>query len=176
MDKKFKREVWIGVAVILGSIILFLVASALISDQMATTSKQVADGRALIAKRADLLANLAEIKNNTSEAAAYQQKINNLLPSQEQLLNFPQILGSLASAHGVSFSFSFRGTPTLPKGTSPGMAGFTLDTSGSLDALNLFLNDIEVKATRFLISIDSLDLSQSGSGYALNIQGQVFFQ
>lgn len=176
MEKKFKKEVWIGTTVILGSIVIFLVASTLLSNQMAATSQQVADGRATIAKRSDLLANLAEIKNSSSEAAAYQQKINNLLPSQEQLLNFPQVLGSLASAHGVSFSFSFRGTPTLPQADSPGVAGFTVDTSGSLDALSLFLNDIEAKATRFLISIDGFDLSQSGSGYALNIQGRVFFQ
>lgn len=176
MDKKFKKEVWIGVGAILGSIIIFLVASTLLSDQMAATSQQVAAARATIAKRADLLANLAEIKNTSAEAFKYQQKMNNLLPSQEQLLNFPQVLSSLASAHTVSFSFSFRGTPTLPQGSSPGVASFSLDTGGTLDALKLFLNDIEVKATRFLISIDGFDLSQGGSNYTLNIQGRVFFE
>lgn len=176
MEKKFKKEIWIGVGMILGSIAIFIAASTLLSGQMAVMSRQIAAARVAIAKRADLLANLAEIKSTSVEAAAYQKKINSLLPSQEQLLNFPQALAPLASARGVSLSFSFSGTPTLPQSDSPGVATFTLDTSGTLDALELFLNDIEARATRFLISIDGFSLFQGGSGYALNIQGRVFFQ
>jgi len=176
MEKKFKKEIWIGVGAILGSIIIFLIASTFLSGRMAEMSQQISSARATIAKRAELLANLAEIKNTSAEAAAYQQKMNNLLPPQEQLLNFPQALSSLAAAHNVSFNFSFRGTPTLPQGSSAGIAVFSMDSSGSLDSLELFLNDIEVKATRFLISIDGFDLSQSGAGYALNIQGRAFFR
>lgn len=176
MEKKFKKEVWIGVGLILGSIAIFLVASTLLSDQMAAMSKSVAEGRVRIAKRAELLGNLAQIKTMGSEAAIYQQKMNSILPSEEQLLNFPQILSSLASTRGVSFSFSFRGAPTKPQGTSPGVVAFTLDSSGSMDALDLFLNDIEPKATKFLISIDSFNLSESGQDYAINIQGRAFFR
>ncbi len=176
MENKFKKEIWLGVGIILGSIIIFLVASTLLSDQMAASSQNIAKARTAIAKRADLLANLANIKNTSDEADIYQKKINSLLPSQEQLLNFPQALGALATAHSVTFTFAFRGTPTLPTATVPGVAEFTMDSSGSLDQLKLFLNDIEVKGSRFLLSIDTFDLSQSASGYSLNIQGRSFFQ
>jgi Tfp pilus assembly protein PilO len=176
MDNRFKREIWLGVGIILGSIIIFLVSSTLFSDRMAASSQKISSTRMEIAKRTDLIVNLANIKNTSAEAEIYQQKMNSLLPSQEQLLNFPQALGALATAHGVTFSFSFRGTLTLPTALTPGVAGFSMDTNGTLDQLKIFLNDIEAKASRFMLSVDTFDLSQTATAYSMSIQGRSFFQ
>ncbi len=176
MQKSFKRELIIGISVIAGSILAFLLVSGYMTNNLSVLADNIAASRFLLAKRAELLENLADIKKSSSEATLYKQKMDALLPTQEQLLNLPQILNGLASAHGVSFSFSFRGTPTLPQGGSPGSIIFAMDSSGSLDALLLFLNDIEPKATRSILSLDNFDLTKVDQGYHLVAQGRAFFQ
>lgn len=177
MGKSFKREVIFGISVIVGAIAVFFVGSSLLSKAIGDLSGGIAASKALLAKRSELIANLAEIKRSSQEVAIYRQKMNALLPVQEQLLNLPQALQNSASAHGVSLSFSFRGTQVLPQAGTAGTAGFSLDSSGKLDNLMLFLNDIEPGATRNIISIDSYDLSKvSEENYHLVLQGRAFFK
>ena len=176
MEKSFKREFILGICLIAGSILAFLGVSSYFSGRLSDLATNIATSRFLLAKRAELLENLADVKRSSSESAAYKQKIDALLPTQEQLLNLSQVLSGLAAAHDVSFSFSFKGAPTLPQPTVPGSIAFAMDSSGDLNSILLFLNDIEPKSTRFILSFDSFDLSKLDQGYHLVAQGKAYFQ
>ncbi|TSC59496.1 MAG: hypothetical protein LiPW15_801 [Parcubacteria group bacterium LiPW_15] len=177
MEKSFRKDVIVGICIIVGTITLFFVGSALFSGAISELSTNIAASKVFLLRRAELISNLADIKKSSQEVSLYAQKMNSLLPMQEQLLNLPQALQSSASAHAVTFSFSFRGVPILPQTNAAGIAAFSLDSSGKLENLLLFLNDIEPKATRYIISIDTFDLSQVGEGnYHLVLQGRAFFQ
>lgn len=176
MEKSFKRELILGICLIAGSILAFLGVSSFLSGKLSEIATSITTSRFLLAKRAELLENLADIKKTSSEANTYKQKIDALLPTQEQLLNLPQALNGLASAHKVSFSFTFKGTPTVPQASSPGWIAFAMDSSGDLNSILLFLNDIEPRSTRFILSIDNFDLSKVDQGYHLVAQGKAYFQ
>lgn len=177
MEKTFKKDVIIGICIIVGTIAVFFVGSSVISGVISDLSDKIIASKTFITRRAELISNLADIKKSSQEVSLYKQKMNALLPMQEQLLNLPQALQSSATAHAVTFSFSFRGTPTLPQATTAGVANFSLDSSGKLENLLLFLNDIEPNATRYIIGIDNYDLSQVGDeNYHLVLQGRAFFQ
>lgn len=177
MRKIFKRDLLLGTGIIVGSIILFFVASNLLLGRMDALSGDIAASRILIARRAELLSSLADIKKLSSDAEVYRKKIGELLPSQDQLLVLPQVVNELAFSHNVSANFSFSGAPSLPQTGFPGSVDFSLNANGSLSDLLLFLGDIEPGAIRFLISIEGLDFSSSGSGnYNLTLNGKAFFQ
>lgn len=177
MEKDFKKEVIIGVGIIVGTIAAFFVFSAIMSSNLGGLSDKIIASKAILARRAELITNLAEIKKSNQETALYKQKINALLPPQEQLLNLPQALQGSATSHGVTFSFSFQGAQTLPQANFPGLAPFSIDSSGKLEALLLFLNDIEPNATRYMIGIDNFDISRvDQDNYHLVLQGKAFFQ
>lgn len=177
MFKGFRREVWIGTGLIVMSLGIFFAVSVVASSRIEELSAKIESSRLALAKRAELLGNLAAIKTSAPEAAAYAQKIDSLLPSQEQLLNFPQTLGAQAAARKVSFNFSFQGAPNAPAGSSPGSAPFSIDITGSLDSLLLFLNDSELKTTKYLYALDSFDLTRSDAGdYRISARGKAFFK
>ena len=177
MDKSFKLNVWIGVGIIAGGILLFFLLGAYLSGRIEGKSDAIAADRLVIAKRAELFANLAELKNRSAEVAKYRQKIDALLPSKDQLFSFPQTLNGLAIIHKISLNFSFKGAPIPPKTDFPGTANFSMDMNGSLENIALFLDDVEINATRFLIGVDSFDLVNiSGTEYRLSAQARVFFK
>ncbi len=177
MGKNFKKEVIIGICIIVGAITVFFVGSAIVSGAISKLSDEIVASKVFLSRRAELISNLAEIKKSSQEVSIYKQKMNALLPMQEQLLNLPQALQGSATAHAVTFSFSFRGTPTLPQANTAGVVTFSLDSSGKLENLLLFLNDIEPGATRYIIAIDNFDLSRTNEdNYHLVLQGRAFFQ
>lgn len=177
MAKSFKNEVIVGICIIVGAIAIFFVVSAIMAGTVGDISGKIIAAKALLARRAELVSNLAQIKKAASEVGAYGQKMSALLPPQDQLLNLPQALQSSASAHAISFSFSFRGTPTVPQPTVAGIATFSADASGKIDNLLLFLKDIELSSTRYIIGIDNFDLSRvDADNYHLVFQGRAFFR
>jgi len=137
--------------------------------------KIVAD-RALTSQKTTALASLAGLKKDMVQAEVYKRAMDKMLVTQDQLIDFPRWLDSLARARQVVFNFSFVGDSVKPQGNSPGYIGFNLDAEGRFDNLTAFMKDVELKAPGFLVSLDSIGLNVSGSGYRISSGGKVFFR
>ena len=177
MKKVFGRNVILGIGLILVSIIVFFVASNILVGQMEALSADISASRAFIARRAELLSNLANIKNLAPDTDLYRKKINELLPTRDRLLRLPQAMADIAYSRNVTLTFTFGGSQIPPQENFPGVANFSLMANGSFKDLLLFLGDIEPGAIQFLIGVENLDFAMASAGnYNMSLGGRAFFQ
>jgi len=176
MFDNFRKEVRKGILVILASVVVFGVSFYFFSKSLNSVTNDIVSDRLLIAKNSGVLENLAELKRGDQEAVHYQKAMEKLLVPKDQLLQFPGWLDGLARVRQVGLNFSFSGAEVAPQENYPGYINFSLDMTGSINALTSFLEDIELQPTRFLANLDSFEVTKSDSGYRITSSGKVFFK
>ncbi len=77
--------------------------------QLGSISAKIAREKGFMAQRTDAVGLLAELKKVAPEAEPYKQAMDSLLPTQDQLLDFPRYLDALAKNYSLSVSFNFQG-------------------------------------------------------------------
>ena len=177
MQKGFRRDVIMSVALVLGA---FLVAGSVLAwsaASMRDTVTAIMQKRAALeqyGKTVDLLANL---KKMAPQITSYEEKMNLLLPRKDDLLAFSPWLDGVSRVNNVAIgAFAFQGA-TMPAGeTEAGHLGFTLDASGTHEKVSQFFRAIELRSNKFLVQIDSLDLTESGGVARARAKGRVFFR
>jgi hypothetical protein len=174
MKDGFKRQMLLNFGIIFVAIAAATVGLYVLSGDLAAQAQKIIVDKALINKQTAILGILANLKSDAPVAARYADAMKKLLPIHDDLINFPQWLTALGRAHDVSVSFSFRGDNTAATDAVAGTDGFTLGASGSATNLIAFLQDLEVKASGFLLSIDTFDLVGDSGGYRLSAQGRLF--
>jgi hypothetical protein len=172
----FKRHVWIGVGIIAGSMVVFGVAFYILAGNIQKQADAITVGRNTIANQSALINSYSNLKENAAAAAAYQAAMDKLLATQDNLIAFPSQIDGIARNDGVDMTFSFQGDPVPASLNTAGYVGFKLDVTGPLSGIIVFLKNIESSAPILLLKIDTFDLAQSGSGYALAATGRVFFK
>lgn len=177
MTNEFKKELMLGLGIIIASLIGFFVIFGQFENKLATLSTSVSSAQANINHKAQLLADLAELKRNSGKADEYKRKMESLLPDRDQLYNYERYLENLAVPRKLNFNFAFQGEPVASTPTAPGSATFNLDISGSMDSVLLFMKDAEIGTTRNIMSIENFDLVRdSGDVYRLQISGKTYFR
>lgn len=177
MQKYFRREVIISAVVVGGGALLFAGLFYWFVHDLTSRGEKILVDRGLIAKRAEAIGVLAQLKRDAPAATAYQKSIDLILARQDELLlDFRQWLEGLARAHSLNMTFRFQGSEVLPQENTPGYAPFILNIGGTLDNILSFTQDIEGRASRFLVSIEGFDLQEGSDGYTLSTQGRVFFR
>jgi hypothetical protein len=175
-QKNFKRSLWLGIGIITVSIIVFGVAFYILAGDIASSTNAIISGRDEITEQSAFINSYSSLKENASAVSAYQGAMDQLLASQDNLISFPSQLDGVSRNDNVTIAFSFQGDPVPATSKAPGYVGFHLDVAGSLGNLTAFLKDMESSAPILLSKIDTFDLSQNGPGYALAIDGRVFFR
>ena len=177
MDKKhFKKRVWIGIGVIILSTIVFGTAFYILTGNIQEQTSAITKGQSDIENQSALVNSYSNLKENASVAAAYQAAMGKLLGTQDNLIAFPAQIDGIARSDGVDEVFAFQGDPVPGTKNALGYVVFKLNATGSLGNITTFLKDIEVSVPILLSEIDSFDLTQSGSNYALAAAGKVFFK
>ncbi len=167
---------WIGISIIAGSMIVFGAAFYFLANNIQQQANAVAQSRDNITNQDALINSYTDLKENAQAAATYQTAMDKLLATQDNLIAFPSQVDGIARNDGVDLVFSFVGDPVPAGAGTVGYVGFKLNATGSSDNLTAFLKDIELSAPILLSKIDSFDLTQSGSNYALDARGKVFFK
>ena len=175
-QKDFKKQLWFGVGIIVGSMVVFGVAFYIFAGNVKSSTDAIVRGRNDIIEESTFINSYSNLKENAPAVAAYQVAMNQLLAAQDNLIAFLSQLEGLSRNDNVTVSFSFVGDPVSATPTAPGHVGFHLEATGSLSNLTEFLKDMEASAPILLSEIDTFDLSQNGSGYALTADGKVFFR
>lgn len=175
MKDEFKKYAWTGFAVIFCEVIVVAGAFYFLMGDIASRSNAIAATRVLVAQKNSSLAAFAEIKKDTAEAATYETAMDKLLPAQNDLINFPQWLQNFAATFNVTTNFLF-GETVAATPSAPGSIGFSLTAQGSEGDTLSFLKNLESQAPGFLLSFDSVNLTESGSGAKVVVTGEMFFK
>ena len=171
-----RKQLIVSFSIIVASVIIATILLYVLAGRIALESQKIQADRGISSQETGVLAVLAELKDAAPQAATYQAAINQLLPSQDDLIGFGDWVNAAANANQVSASFSFQGNPVAPTDMTPGQSAVSLQVNGSLDGITTFLKDIEATSPGFLVQIPSFDLSTSGGGYRLTAPAILFFQ
>lgn len=172
----FKRRFWIGVGIIAASMVIFAATAFFVGGDIGAAANAITTARSRAAEQSAMITAYTGLKADAATAATYQTAMDKLLSSQDNLIGFPSQINNIAHNDGVDLTFTFNGNPTLSTGGSPGSIGFTMNAIGSLSNIITFIGDVESNAPIMLSRIDTFDLTQGGSNYALAATGRVFFK
>lgn len=176
MKNSFNRYLWISFGMILGIVVITTVAFYFLVGDITLRSNVISANRALIAEKNNSLVTFAEIKQDSAQAAEYKTAMDKLLPTQKELINFPQWLQNVAVSYSVTANSSFATDMTPASSTAPGTIGFSLTAEGGNDNVISFLRNLESQAPGFLLSFNSFNLSQNGDDAKVVVGGNVFFR
>lgn len=176
MILSFRRQLIISFLIIIASVAVATAALYFLSGDIVTQVAKVKTDRALIDQQSGALDVLADLKEEAPQAAAYQSSIDQILPTQDDLIGFGDWLNKIAAIDQVSANASFGGSLQPPTDMAPGQSTFSLEVDGSLPNIISFLNDIEAKAPGFLLQITAFNLAENGTTDRLTAQVNIFFR
>ena len=116
---------------------------------------------------------LSFLRSDFEKAKTEKQFLENILPRQDELLNFSRDLNSLAKQNNLQLAFSF-GSQKEGDQSSPGYINFNLIIAGALTNWLKFFDDLE--KSRYLVSFSGVQILSNGKEHQLNINGKVFSQ
>ena len=110
-QKNFKRQVWVGIGIVAGSMVIFGVAFYVLVGQYSKTGRCHHGQPRSIATQSALINSYSNLKANTAVAATYQAAMDKLLASQDNLISFPSQIEGVARNDGIDVAFAFQGDP-----------------------------------------------------------------
>jgi len=176
MGDYFKRNFRIGFIIVLGS---FLVAIFLIGWLGRTTrslAEDVSSKRYLANQQLGITETIALLQRDKNNSLDYIERAKFLIPARDELFEFSNWLSRQAATLEVGIDFKFDGSEIEPQDDSLGYAGFLLTLNGTADSLTSFIENLELKSTRFLLEFGTFSLSEKGGKYQMSLRGQVFFR
>ncbi len=176
MKDTFKRQLWLSIGIVAGSIVVASVAFYVLSVSLSDEASKIVLDRATIDTQTSALGSLASLKSDAPQAARYELAMRSLLPDQYKIVGFGQWLSAIGAKHAVLTSFSLQGAITPAGKGVAGTAGFSMNAEGSHDAIIAFLKDLESEAQGFLLSLDTFDIAKSGDHERITARGVLFFQ
>lgn len=176
MKNKFRRSVLVSSSIVLASFAVFSVGLYFASNNLSKEAEQVVINKDLLGRRTRILESLAELKRAAAEAELYQAQMDLLLPTQDQLIDFPRWLEGLARVHGAKVAFAFKGGGAEPTERSAGFTPFTLRVEGTYGNIVEFLKEFEIQSQRFLLTLEGVELVRSGNIHQFSTEGRVFFK
>ncbi len=176
MKNGFKKYAWISFGAVFGAIAITGAAFYFLAGDIASRSSAIAADRTAIAQQDNSLAAFTEVKGDAVQAAAYQTAMDELLPTSNGLIDFPQWLKNFAATYNVTDNFAFGDIITVITRYVPGEIGFSLTAQGSEIGVFSFLENLESKAPGFLLEFDSVNFTENGSSSKAVIGGKMFFK
>ncbi len=116
---------------------------------------------------------LSSLRGDFEKAKIERQFLENILPQQDKLINFPRELNVLAKQNNLQLAFAF-GSQKESEEAIPGYISFNIVVAGLLPNWLKFLDALE--NSNYLISLDSIHIVSNNKEYQLNINGKVFSQ
>lgn len=174
--KVFARGLWISFGVIVVSIIFAIGAIYYLANDLSAQADAIVRARAQVQNETTAVGNLANLKAQAPQAQQYQAAINDLIPGQYGLVAFGQWFQDTGKQYGVTATAAFQGAVTPAQGSTPGTVVFSFDASGPPSNVETFLDAVSRRATGFLLSIDSFDVSMNGTDYQVVGKGTLFSQ
>lgn len=178
MPNKLGKDFKISIIIIFAGFLAAFAALYALSLDLDGRVKKIQADRLLIQNQVRSVGFLAALKASSEEARRYGLAMDKIISDQNKLFDFPRWVDLLAKSRGVTARFAFEGEQVPPQDAIPGHIGFSITTGGTISSISAFIKDLErIEDAQFLISLDSFDFSETGSGgYNIGIRGRVFFK
>ena len=173
---RFTKQLYISLGIILASIAIAAGALYFFSGMLSSQADVIASDRVTVQSKTSAVADLARLEADASQATRYQAAIDQLLPDQYGLVTFTQWLAQLGAKYGVSTNAVFQGSIVPSSETTAGTAQFSFSAAGSPENIVAFLDGMNVKSSRFLISLTSFDVANDETNEKVTGQGILFFR
>jgi Tfp pilus assembly protein PilO len=156
MMQGFKKRLLIQIGIALGIIILFAVFIIILNIDINKREAQIIDFKQKLALRTQSIELLSNSNNSLSSIEPLMQNLSTILPSQDQLIAFPEELSKLAKSYGVSIGFNWKKGGVASTKSTPGTILFDLSVGGEFDDIIGFLRTLE--SHRYFIEIGSIEM------------------
>jgi len=178
MFASFRKHIVACICVIVLTFALFGWGFYWLFGDLRAIAADITSDRNLIAVNTHSIAILAQLKEILPDITTYQQEMNQLLPTKDELLDFSHWVDGIARVNRVSATIVFQGATGVPTESDPGYVSFVLDVNGPYETVLSFLDAIEVKSNRFIATLDTFDATvlPSDATYHVTAQGRVFFR
>jgi Tfp pilus assembly protein PilO len=167
----FKKHLLTTIGVPVGIILILAIALVFTGSDIAKRTDNIKRLRGDLLFRQQLTESLALLRKDSQQAQGYITELQNMLPSQDQLVSFPRDISTIARQNNIDLN------ATLGQ-ESPGSVGklmqteFIMSGTGSFDNFITFLKSIET--ARYFISLKSLDFGQQENNFKGVLTGVVF--
>jgi hypothetical protein len=176
MNNSFKKHLWIGTGIIVGSMAVAFIAFYLFSGYLRTRADNIIAEKTAAKKEASAIADFAALKTDAPKAAQYDVAIQKLLPSQSGLITFNAWVSQIAKGYGVIATVAYQGDPTLPTGATPGSAAFTMTAQGPENSIVPFVDYLSSRAVGFPFSFGSFNFTNDRTQENFTGQGTLYFK
>jgi hypothetical protein len=174
---EFRLTVTVSAGIIIASFFSSAILVSWFSGDIGALARGIEKRRSFLRERTVLLETFAQFKGAGPVIERYEERLRALLPSQEELLDFPRYLESVARVHQVALNFGFQGDPVLAGGSEPGGVSFSLQVSGTPQRVARFLREVERESPRFVVRFSSFEVAQGGPAEEwVLVQGTLFFR
>jgi len=176
MRDEFHRYVWLGSGYVIGSFVVVLIITGVLSANIHSRVKAITDARDTLYQHNHLIETMASFKQIGPQVDDYEAQLQVLIPSRDELINFGGWINTLAAQYQLTARISFIGDPPQSPGDgSLGRAEIALQTSGRPDQLKRFFDAVELQSPKFLTKFQGFDLVNGSDEYTINAQGVAFF-
>ncbi len=163
------KNVGIGGAALAVLVVILLVLGGDIAGRVSDIQAK----RQILLSRVTALNSLAALRTGAEKANALLPKLQDSLPTTDQLIGFSDYLDTTAQQHQLTFAFSF--TDEIPgNATTPSTNDFVVTLTGQYTDFLAFLQEIE--SSKYFIGVTSVDVTARQSGYDMLLKGKVFAQ
>lgn len=149
------------------------IALFLISSDISRRAADIELQRRSLASRMQTLNSLVSLRSGSDRAKDLLPKLQNSLPSKDQLLGFSKILESMAKANQLGFNFSFL-DEIVSIDNAPSANNFSMTLTGSYADFLRFLKSAET--SQYYMGFNSFEIAAKGKGFEMVIRGKVFSQ
>ncbi len=114
---------------------------------------------------------LATLQSDAVRAQPYRSTLENILPTKDNLIQFPREMAALGKQGGADVGVTF-GNEFASIEKTPGTIRFAMTIDGSYEAITAFMGGVE--RSRYIVAWDAVDISEQKGRYHATIDGRVF--
>ncbi len=166
-DKKELRSVWITVSVV----VALIVCIVFVGYDITRLANTVQQERKTQAEREAAARAIATLQDDALRAKQYRSTLENMLPTKDNLIQFPREVAALGKQYGTDVGVTF-GSEIGSTEKAPGTIRFAMSVDGAYDAIVAFMGAVE--RSRYIVTWDTVDVAEQKGRYHATIDGRVF--
>lgn len=169
----FKKRLLLHLGISVLVVIALAVVLIFLGLNVSKRTSNILKIRQDIALHNQKLESINSLRASQEKASQYMNILENILPTEENLLSLDRELNKLARDTSLDLGFSF-GEEIKSTETQPGSIAFSMTTRSSFGNFINFLTAIE--GMRYFIQVNRLELNRQGNDFTGSGQGIIFAQ
>lgn len=158
-----------GAAVLAAALVLIFLVGGDVSSRAESIKVQKQD----LETRLQSLNSLIALRSGADRARRLLPKLQEALPTKDQLIGFSKYIGTQARQNNLTAAFAFD-SEVAATAAVPGMNGFSLTLNGAYDDYVRFLKSLE--SSSYFVNFSSMDISEKDNKFEILSKGKVFSQ